>query len=266
MKIKHLHIVTLLLFFYFNSIAGEEVVYRGIYQGKDLFIMNPMLDAGTEYCVTEISINDIIFNDVLNSSAFRISLDLFDLEYGEAYELKVKHHKNCKPSLVNPEVLKPLSMFDIIDYSISFDDHFKFTTENESGKLKFYLEEFRWGRWVDSGEINGKGGPNQNTYSVKVYPINGINKFRVYQMDHLYRRNYSDEINIEYTKDPVVLTSKLKKVKKNISFSGETMYIITNDFGEEVIKGYGKEIDVSGLEKGTYFLNYETEFTSFRKK
>jgi hypothetical protein len=270
MSIKRLTFL-IIVFIYLSGnvlaeISDEQMVFRGIYQGKDLFIMNPMLNDGVDYCVKEVTINDVVFNDVLNTSAFRISPSIAGLDYGEAYEVVIKHEATCTPTLVNPAVLKPLSSFEVIEYDLGFGDQLRFTTDKECGKLTFYLEEYRWGRWVQTGEVKGNGGPGENTYSIKVYPFAGKNMFRLYQEDHLLRRKYSDELTIDYIKNNVEILTNLKRVRKEIEFSEETRFIIVNEFGEEMKNGSGKLIDVSDLPKGTYYLNFENEFVNFNKR
>jgi len=256
----------LILGFFSPRLSADEMVFRGVYQGKDLYIMNPMLERGLDYCVTKVLINDMVYDEVINSSAFRISFEAVGLEFGEAYEIVLKHKSNCKPTLVNPEVLKPLSTFKIVDIKLGYNDLLRFTTDNESGKLKFIVEEFRWERWMKAGEVDGRGGPGQNSYSVRVYPYSGENQFRIYQIDHMMKKNISDTIVINYEKDPVDVLSKMKRVKNKIEFSAETKYVIINQYGEVVVDGFGSEIDVSELSKGDYFLNFENEYRSFKKK
>ncbi len=266
MRNKTLAFGIILMLFISTGVKAGEMVLKGIYQGKDLYIINPMLDMGEEYCAYEVLVNKIEFADVINSSAFRISLDYVGLEFGQEYEVVIKHHENCTPKLVNPEVLKPLSTYSIVDYELGYNNTFNFTTQNESGKLIFYIEEFRWNKWILRGSVPGEGGPENRTYSQKVYPYNGENMFRIYQMDHLNRKFYSDTITFTIDKKPVTVTCPLNKVKKEISLSAVTYYAVINEYGEELITGAGNLIDVSKLKKGEYFLNFEDEYVSFKKK
>jgi len=45
----------------------------------------------------------------------------------------------------------------------------------------------------------------------------------------------------------------------------ETMYEIYNMFGNLVKKGFGKKVDLTGLDKGDYFVNYDAKTESVRK-
>ncbi len=266
MKNKILIILIFISLFVSNSIFSEELVLKGVYQGKDLYIVNPMLDLGEEYCAYEVLVNDKIFDADLNSSAFKISLEYAGIKFGEEYKVLIKHHDNCKPHLVNPEVLKPLSSFELIDYKFSDDNMFSFTTHKESGKLTFYVEQLKWNKWVKVGEVEGLGGPDDRTYSIKLIPCNGKNNLRVYQVDHLNRRLSSDTLSFNVDKEAIVITSRKKCVKKEITFSGETNFEVINQFGEELISGSGNTVDVSNLEKGEYFLNYDNKYIVFKKR
>jgi hypothetical protein len=266
MKNSILVISLFLITFSFTDVFANEMILKGVYQGKDLYILNPMIDEGVEYCAYEVLVNDSTFQDVINSSAFRIALDYAGLEFGQEYEVIIKHREDCTPKLVNPEVLKPLCTYTILSNELGYDNNLKFTTDSESGKLTFYIEEYRWGKWLEIGRIPGEGGPGTRSYSKKVYPYNGENRYRVYQIDHLNRKFYSDEFVFTIEKEPVVVTSKLTKVPKEITFSSYTYYAVINEFGEELISGNGDVVDVSGLKKGEYFLNYENEYKVFTKK
>lgn len=267
MKIRLIAAFSLLIMFYnLYSSPDESMVFRGVYQGKDLFILNPMLEPGTKYCINNIYINGDKYDLELLTSAFRISLDYMGLKYGEAYEVVINYKDNCMPTLVNPEVLRPLSTFIVTDVRLGFNNQLIFSTTQESGKLNFIVEEYRWDRWVEAAEIAGKGGPSDNTYTVQVYPFSGENRYRIYQMDHLYNKNYSEEFVVEYKIDPVDILTNLRRVRREIEFTRHTKYAIINEFGEEVLSGYDKVIDVSDLSSGNYFLKYENDFEEFRKR
>ncbi|NPA45127.1 MAG: T9SS type A sorting domain-containing protein, partial [Chlorobi bacterium] len=51
-----------------------------------------------------------------------------------------------------------------------------------------------------------------------------------------------------------------------IFFSEETRFEIYDYYGKLVKTGYGQEINVEKLKKGTYFLNYDNKTENFIKK
>ncbi|MCK9256127.1 MAG: hypothetical protein GX793_09300 [Bacteroidales bacterium] len=252
---------------FFSSLASaNEMVLSGIYQGKNLYFLNPIIDENQEYCAYEIRVNGKLYDDVINSSTFGIYLDYLGLKFGQDFKIIIKHHENCYPKLINPEVLKPLSTFKITDTELTMNNNLVFKTENESGKLVFHVEEFRWGKWNEIKKIPGEGGPQNNEYSVKVYPFNGENKFRIYQMDDKYKKFYSNEMIFNVERENIKIKTNINKVKKEIEFSDFTRYAIIDEYGAELIAGQGKTINLAELKKGTYFLNYDNEYVLIRKK
>jgi len=247
------------------STFAQELKLEGIYQGENLFVMNPFASTGVGFCIFEVSVNGQITTDEINSSAFEVDLTVFDLQKGERIEIKIKHKDDCKPKVLNEDVLKPRSTFTVTSINVDKDGTLKWTTIEENGKLPFVAEQYRWKKWVRVGEIEGKGTQGPNDYSMKVKFHSGTNRFRVKQVDYKRKPRYSLEATIRTLLAPVTHSPK-KKVDDEISFTDETMYEIYDYFGNIVLKGYGKNVDVSSLKKGQYFLNYDNIMEKFTKK
>jgi hypothetical protein len=240
---------------------------KGIYQGKSLYINNPLLDENTgKYCVGEILINKNKYETVTNTSAISIDFEKLGLKIGEEYEIILKHGNDCKPEVINPEVLKELCIFEVASFDIDPNGNLVFITKNETYASTFYIEEFRWGYWELIGTLEGKGGPDDRNYSFAINPPSGEVKYRVYKKNYYDKNIYSDEAVFNISKEPVAITSKYKKVKNEITFSDSTRYSVINDRGAEVLKGIGSVVNVSSLAKGKYFLKFEKEFVKFKKK
>lgn len=113
---KKLFIVALLCFNTFIiSKAQGIIILEGNYQGKNLYVQNPYGNsAGVGFCVTEVLVNGNITTDETNSSAFEIDMKSHKLNIGDKVEIKIKHKEGCKPKVLNPEVLKPKSTFEVI--------------------------------------------------------------------------------------------------------------------------------------------------------
>jgi hypothetical protein len=71
---------------------------------------------------------------------------------GDKVEIKLFHKEDCKPKILNPEVLKPKSTFEVVSMTADLDGTIKWTTKSETGKLAFAIEQFRWNKWVKVGE------------------------------------------------------------------------------------------------------------------
>ncbi len=254
--------ITLCLLFSTSSFAGE-IVLKGIYQGKNLFIMNPFSPNGG-FCVTEVKINDHKINDDINSSAFEIDLSTHQLKLGDNLVVVIKHKEGCIPRVLNENVIKPSSTFEV--KSLKFDiktSTINMVTTKESGSLPYIVEQYRWNKWVKIGTIDGLGEYESNTYSVPVTMHSGVNKFRFRQRDFSNEDRLSREVVIRSPVRPV--SYEPKKPTTSITFSAETDYEIFNSVGARVLHGKGTTIDISGLPKGDYFLNYDA-FTERLKK
>jgi len=232
------------------------IVLEGNYQGKNLFVQNPFSEAGVGFCVYEVTVNDQVATDEINSSAFEIDLGNFGLKIGEKGVVKIKHKDGCTPLVLNPEVLRPKSTFDIVRQAVGADCTYSWTTSNETGELPYMVEQKRWNKWVKVGEVMGIGSPGQHTYEFKVTPHSGENTFRVKQVDLTKRSRYSDVV--KYT-DPTVtiVTWSPPKPKDEILFSKATLYEIYDQYGNIVRRGYGDRVDINMLRKNLYYLNYD---------
>lgn len=254
------------------TMAGTNViVLEGNYQGKNLYVQNPFAGSGVGFCVFEVRVNDQVTTDEINSSAFEIDFKNFQLKLGDKIEVKIMHKDDCKPKVLNPEVLKPKSTYEVVSMKIEQDGTLKWQTKGESGKLPFIVEQFKWNKWVKVGEVEGKGTATVNDYSYKVVPHSGKNQFRIKQVDYTNMPKPSKTVEL-MSNTPEIQFSP-KKADKKIMFtetggskSAETQYEIYDQYGNVVKKGFGSEVDVSNLQKGAYYLNYDSKMEEFLKK
>lgn len=262
---KHLLAVAVLLCT-MPAMAGT-ILLEGNYHGRNLYVQNPFASEGVGFCTFEVKVNGQVTTDEINSSAFEIDLSFFQLELGAPVEIRISHKDDCKPRVVNPEVLKPMSTFDVSLIGISKSGVLEMTTTNETGKLPYIIEQFRWNKWVEVGEFEGKGNPEKNDYEVQLTTVHsGQNRFRVKQKDQRAKPRYSPEAKLNSpTPEITFQPGDGKRADDAINFSDNTLYEIYNGYGNIVAKGVGKRVDVSGLEKGTYYLNYGTQTATFKK-
>lgn len=261
------HIILLILAVTFvtsQSQASGDIVLDGIFQGKNLYIMNPFASSGIGFCVYEVSVNGKITTDEINSSAFEIDLSVFQFRIGDKISVEIKHKENCSPKVLNAEVLKPTSTFTIASMNVDNNKIFKWTTKNEAGSLPFIVEQYRWNKWIKIGIIEGKGTSGINSYSIDIHPHSGNNKFRVKQIDFSKKPHYSEDLTYKATVPAVSFNPK--KVENEIIFTVSTLYEIYDYYGNIVKKGFGIKIDCSGLKKGDYFLNFDNQMETFKKK
>lgn len=261
---KHRLLLTLLLSLFILSARAQVILVEGIYQGKNLYVQNPFASNGVGFCVYEVRVNGEVTTDEIASSAFEIDLKARGLKAGDKVEVKIMHKSDCKPKVLNPEVLKPRSTFVTVSISVATDGTLKWQTTGEQGKLTYIIEQFRWNKWVKVGELDGTGTAGPNDYEFKVSPHSGQNKFRVKQIDYSGTPRFSKDALFTST-TPEVNFSPVK-VDKEIKFTAETMYEIYDQYGNIVKKGFGATIDVSSLARGGYFLNYDNKTGEFFKR
>lgn len=261
-KLILLTVITLTL--YLQPIYAGVILLEGNFQGKNLYVQNPFTGSGVGFCTFEVTVNEQITTDEISSSAFEIDFSNFQLNVGDPVVVKIKHKDDCKPKVLNPEVLKPKSTFEVVSIKVEKDGSLNWTTKAESGKLPFTVEQYRWNKWVKVGEIQGKGNVDNTDYTLKVTPHSGENKFRVKQVDFSGKPRYSPEVKLR-SMSPEVMFGPAKADKK-IEFTGETMFEIFDSFGSIVKKGVAKEVDVSNLQKGIYYLSFDNKTEKFVKK
>lgn len=261
---KQVFALVLFLFAGFTVFASGEIVLKGVYQGKNIYVMNPFASSGVGFCVFEVTVNGQLTTDEINSSAFEIDLTIFQFSKGDKLIIVIKHKDECLPKVINPEVLKPQSTYTAADMKIDRNGILTWTTTGESGSLPFIVEQFRWNKWVKVAEVEGNGTIGTSTYSCKVQPHDGNNRFRIKQIDYTRKPRYSAEIRYRSVLPPV--TFEPEKPTTEIVFSAETMFEIYDYFGNLVDKGVSVRVDISKLAKGDYFLNYGTKTETFKKK
>lgn len=241
-----------------SSIYAANIKIEGVYQGKNLYVMNPFASDGVGFCVTKVTVNGQITTDEIGSSAFEIDFSVFDFQLGDKIIVVIEHRDNCTPKILNPEVLKPKSTFKIRTMKINRStNELEWTTTNEAGSLTFYVEQFRWNKWIRLGTVIGIGKPGENNYKYKVLIHSGLNKYRVRQRDFTGVDNLSRPTPYRSQKPPV--TFEPKKPDDKITFSAETLFEIYDMNGILKRNGYGKVADIKDLPKGEYFLNYDAQ-------
>lgn len=242
---------------------------EGTYQGKNLYVQNPMDDDGFGYCATKVTVNGDIMPGGTGSGAFEIDFGNFNIELGEPVFIVIEHHDGCKPKILNPEVLLPRSTFNTTSIKIDNEGLLVWETENEQGKLPFTVEQYRWNKWVTVGEVEGVGTPMKNKYQFAVSPHSGENTVRVVQVDHSGEKRSSKEV--KFLSNKPVITKSPAIVKDKISFTAnnsavETRYEIYDAYGNIVKKGVGSSVNCSNLLKGVYYINFDNLNEKFVKK
>ncbi len=267
MKLKK--ILLLSIFSAFTGIVSHAALsIEGSYQGKNLYVQNPEDGDGFGFCATKVTVNGDVMPGGCSSNAFEIDFSLFNIEIGEPVFIVIEHSDGCKPTILNPEVLLPKSTFNTESISISPSGALVWKTSNERGKLPFFVEQYRWNKWVQVGEVQGKGTTGTNSYEFQVAPHSGENTIRVVQVDHSGTKRSSKEV--KFTSTVPAIEKNPVKVKDVINFTAggkaiETKYEIYDAYGNIVKKGVGTSVPCGNLLKGAYYINFDNKTEKFFK-
>jgi len=236
----------------------DSLILKGVYQGKNLYVQNPFVNES--FCILKTTVNDKPDKGDCGGSTFELDLRCIvggKLEIGDSLKIKIFHKPECKPKVLNPQVLNPPSTFEMISIKVDSSGTLKWETKLESGRLPYIIEQFKWNYWVKISEVLGKGEKEKNSYSIKLKFTTGKNIIRLKQVDYTSVPRYSEKIEYFSSQPEVKLESKI--VTDRIIFSDSTFFEIFDIWANPVRKGYDKTIDCIDLPKGIYYLNYENK-------
>ncbi len=251
-----------LLSFSTSGMYAGVIVVEGKYQNKNVYIQNSVSNSGVGYCAYEIQVNGEVSTDEVNSSAFEVDLTQYKLKFGDDVEIKIKHKDGCIPKVLNPEVLKPKPTYEILEFTVNAEGILKWKAKNESGSLPYIVEQYRWGKWVNVGEVQGKGVAGEHNYSFQAVMHSGENKFRLKQVGHTNQPKISTNVTVLSSRPKVTYNYK----NAAISFTDETLFEVYDFYGTIVKKGFGKTVDMANVSKGGYYLCYDNVVEEFKKK
>lgn len=267
-KFKHsLFLLLIMALTCTNAFADKEMRIDGVFQGINLYIMNPFATSGVGFCITKITVNGNTALDDTNRSSIELNLSAYHLVKGDMITIVITHKEGCTPKVLNSDALKPKSTFTLTSSKFDKTGTFTFTTTGEAGSLTFAVEQFKWKKWVRVAQIEGKGTPGENSYTVKVPLHSGINKFRVKQVDCTKKPRYSSEMTYTSLIPEVTFTpGNNGQTSGKITFSRATNYEIFDFSGNRIENGFATAVDVSKHPNGTYFINYDCKCESFEKR
>jgi hypothetical protein len=253
-------------FFTFLFVISEAgvIVVEGKYQNKNVYIQNGYASAGVGYCAYAVYVNERLTEDEVNATAFEIDLAQLQLKYGEAVAIKILYKDGCTPpKVLNPDVLKPIPLFEIVAMQMTNEGLLTWTSKNEGGSLPFIIEQFRWNKWVNAGEVEGVGKPGTHTYQFQVTSLHsGENKFRIKQTG--YCSKYSGEVKIMSSTPRCIFA--LSKNSRQIDFTCGTLYEVYDYYGTVVKKGYGSKVDIANLQRGSYYVCFDNTIGEVKRK
>lgn len=202
---KRLLYIIVLFAFMFSSAKSEEIVLSGTFQGDNLFVKNPFAPSGVGFCVYEVAVNGLTSTDEINSSAFEVDLSVYGFKLGQALTVTIKFKEGCQPIVLNPEVLNARATFEVTHLAVE-GNKVKWSTVKEAGSIPFIVEQYRWNKWIEVGQVNGVGVGQESAYEAMVRFHSGENKFRIKQTDYRGKPRYSKEVRYESAKPEVTFS------------------------------------------------------------
>ncbi len=240
------------------------LIVEGTYQQKNIYVLNPVLPGGVGFCTYEVRVNGKLTTDEWNSSAFEVCLDNLGLQQGDAVFIEIKYKNGCSPKVINPKVVLPRPTFHTESIHLNKDGHLKWTSSNESGALPFIIQIYKWNKWINITEVQGIGTPGVHEYSYTLDLVSGDNKVRVVQKGNDQAIKASPSARVYSAKQRVNWT--YNKRKEAVAFSDETAYELYDKYGQIKKRGFGRNMKVENLKKGTYYMNYDAVTEKFNKK
>jgi hypothetical protein len=240
---------------------GQEVAITGVYQGKPLFIQNPLAEGVDKFCVKEVFLNGRALNLNLKLSALEVDFKGIDLY--TPVSIRVLHDTICSPRIVNPQAIFWHSSFRF--NSITFiEEEIKWITRGEREKASYIIERLSGEDWLEVEEIPSQGQFASSEYSYFPELTEGTNKFRVKYLAGANNYLYSDEVEFVYYKVPITFTPKV--VSDKMTLSRATAFEILNEREEVILTGNAKEIPLRLLKPGNYYIVLDGFKESFVKK
>lgn len=252
-----------LLFFALLSrvLFAGEIVLSGAYQGKDLYIQNPFNSETSTFCTNAVYVNDRLVLDKPQASAFRIDLSFLSVD--DLVVIRILYKDNCKPGIVNPQVLKVAESFQFLTVQAD-NNSVTWTTKGDKGGT-YYLEH-KWKKkgWGIVDTVGVLGGFEQNKYAVEPAHIKGDNSYRVKFIAEDNSEFYS--VEFQFTAADNYITFYPKIATSQLKLSDSCHYEVMDFFGKVVKKGEGRDVLLIDLKPGKYYLNIQNRKETFIKR
>lgn len=240
---------------------GLEYTMTGEYQGKDIYIQNPLSQDKKNFCTIGVYLNEKLVNTAPKTSAFKI--DLEHLQVGDPVFIKIVHKEGCTPKIINPQVIRSKSKYQFLNvYADDLSVHWATIGELPYGK--FFLEHYRNKSWQNIETVTGKGSFESNQYNLKPVHHSGENKYRIKYVQSDGKIYFSTVFTYFNDVDPISFRPTM--VIDKITLSRSTDYAVVDSFGNQIAKGSGSEIQLDNLKAGLYFLYIDNREEKFVKK
>lgn len=240
---------------------NTEYTMTGEYQGKNIYVQNPLSTDKINFCTSEVFLNERLVNSAPKTSAFEI--DLSNLKVGASVFIKIVHKDGCTPKVINPQVIRSKSKFQFL--SVNADAlAISWSTIGELPYGKYFLEQYKNKKWVNIETVSGKGSFDANQYNIPPVHHTGDNKYRIKYIQNNDKIFFSRVFDYFHDVEPISFFPTL--VVDKIVLSRATDYSVVDSYGNHITEGIGKEIQLNNLKAGLYFLYVDNREEKFVKK
>jgi len=247
--------------FFFHDITAEEYTVTGAYQGRNLYVQNPLSSDRINFCTQNVYVNDELIISNPKTSAYEIDLEQY--EVGDPLVIRIQHRSGCTPKIINPQVIRVKSRFRFL--SVNADENeISWMTTGEYQEGVFSLELYEHHDWKVEETVYGKGNFEVNQYSVAPYYHAGENKLRIKYETENGKVFYSRVFDFFSNKEPVSFYPV--RVTDKLFLSRKADYEVVDQAGNTVAQGNAREINCSNLQSGLYYLNIDNRTEKFFKK
>ena len=258
----HKYLLPVLFFFFPLMLQAQqhEVVLTGIYNGKNLYVQNPLSSNMRDYCTKEVWVNgERVFVNP-RSSAFTVNLS--HLKEQEPVAVRILYSNGCVPKVINPQVIRTRNNFRYLSLQVD-KQKVEWLTAGELKSGKFFVEKLVDQRWEPVVSVEAYGEENSR-YQAAVEHHSGENQYRIKYLQEDGEIFYSRVYNYESATEPITFAPT--RVSDKIYLSRETEYTVSDPKGNQLLKGFGKEINLGHLTSGLYYLNIDNRIEKFYKK
>jgi hypothetical protein len=188
-------LVALCYLFGLQTAQAAEMLLTGVYQGSNVFVINPK-EANGEFCVTEIYVNNKKI-DIAISEYMEINLS--HLKSKDAVTIKILHKDNCSPTIKNIHAIKAKETFQFEKVDLK-STGLTWETRGEKKFGQFFVESKKDNKWTAEKTINGKGKVLDNVYEYPIAtPAQGVTAYRIKYLEASGKITYSEELPVKKT-------------------------------------------------------------------
>lgn len=243
---------------------NDTLILNGYYKGKNLIVQNPMNNKNNAFCTKKVFVNGAE-QEIDQSLAFEIKLDSSKYHVGDFMEIKIVHENNCAPKFIVYLDNRTTEKLEFEYLTLDSTGLLKWKTIKETEKLIFWIEQYRWNKWVKVAELETTGKWEGSAYEYKLKLHSGENTIRIRMVDYFGKSFLSPSVEVKSNVPIMTVISPLNTTKE-IILSDESLFEIHDQYGNMVQKGTDKKVNVSQLSNGSYYLQYDNSTVEFIKR